>query len=216
MKKILLTTLFLLISIISFSGNNVDKDKFEKSIFIEINGGLKYYLLNDTGYSIENMKSNTPFNADIFLGFNAETPKGHLIAKAGLGVNPFNYTYYYQTLSINGEWYESSHDFKYSSYNHVFSIGYLYKLNDYISSGFNTGIVFITSHYENENKCKAKAINLGLNIELLLTEHLILKTEPYFNYIFDKDAIRGSSVDFTLTNMIGIKLGLKYKFKNKI
>ena len=67
MKKILLTTLFLLISIMSFSGNRVDKDKLEKGIFIEINGGLKYYLLNDTGYSIENMKSNTPFNADIFF-----------------------------------------------------------------------------------------------------------------------------------------------------
>ena len=215
MKKILLTALFLLISIMSFSGNNVDKDKLEKGIFIEINGGLKYYLLNDTGYSIENMKSNTPFNTDIFLGFNGETPKGYFIAKAGFGVNPFNYTHYYQ-LSTYGEWQEYSSDIKYTSYNHFLNIGYLYKLNDYISSGFNSGIVFITSHYESDNKCNAKAINFGINVELSLTEYLILRTEPYFNYIFDKDCIRGSNVDLTLTNMIGIKLGLKFKFKNKL
>ena len=212
MKKIIITAVFLLISFLSSSQNIMDKGKFEKSLFIEINGGLKYNLFHETGYKNESLKSNAPFNADISLGFDVETKKGNLIGKAGLGIIPFNYTHYYQS-SIDGEWINSSHNFEYISYNYFLDIGYLYKLNNYISSGFNFGIIFITSHYENDNKCKANAINLGLNIESNLTEYLILKAGPYFNYIFNKDIIRDSNVDLTFAPMIGVKLGLKFMFR---
>ena len=170
MRKIFLATAFLLISIISLSENYVDKDKSDQSIFVEINGGTKYHLFYNTGYSNGDMKSNIPFNVDIFIGLNVETKTGYLIGKAGFGVNPFNYTHYYQS-SINGEWFDSSFNFKYTSYNHFLNIGYLYKLNNYISCGFNSGLVFIRSH-DNGNKYKANAIHLGLNVESFLTEYL--------------------------------------------
>lgn len=212
MKNIIITTAFLLISILSSSQNIIDEDKFEKSVFIEINGGLKYSLFYDTGYKNERLKSNTPFNTDIFLGLDVETQKGYLIGKAGFGINPFNYTHYYQS-SINGEWFDYSNCFKYISCNYTLNVGYLHKLKQHISCGFSTGIVFITSYYEDDNKCKANAINLSINIDFLLTEHLKLKAEPYFNYTFNKDIVRDSNVDLTFAPVFGVKLGLKLMFR---
>ena len=65
-----------------------------------------------------------------------------------------------------------------------------------------------------QEKQKSSQIKIHKSFEKQFIEiTLILRAEPYFNYIFNEDIIRGSNIDLTFTPMIGIKLGIKFILK---
>lgn len=214
MKNIILTFTFIFTALASLSQNHTNNEQDKTNIFIEINSGLKHFLLYDTEYKNENMKSNAPYNADIFIGAEIHTKKGYLNNKVGFGINPFDYTHYYES-SVNGQWVDCTQRFRYPMYNYFLNLSYLYEFNRTLSCGACIGIVFTSAQYENKAKTNSNAINFGFNAEYSITKYLKFRIEPYFNYVINKNIIRNSNVNLAFSPTIGIKLGLKYTLSKR-